>query len=511
MNTYVCCGFQPDTALGVAKLVARYSGNKKMLAIQKHLSKSFLAILSLPATAFGFALSVQISALSWILSTKFGLEVHDIGLVWAAGPLAGIFGQVIIGGLSDRVWLWNGRRRPFIIIGGLTASLALLALPSIDVITASLGFTGMLGVAMAVVLSLDVAINVGFNPTRAIIADVTPEGVDRTRGFTWMQTVSGTISVGAYAIGAIFDNIMLIYVGAVLVLLFTVFPPLMVEEPKDLGVDLRESGRKPERASIKEMLMSIQPLWGFLIYDVYAMTLRLSGIQYEHYYAEMVCGLLTIVLVFKSLMTRENDLDPAAAAGVGFRKILSAHSFSWIGIHTTFVFMFIYIQSSMSGLTGIEAGRVTTLAFLVLNAVAAVLPVLLLQPVSKVIGRVRTHAISIFIMAGGYIGLLLFGTTPTAIYILMAVVGVGWASMVSLPFAIMSQKVEEGQMGLYMGLFNLSVVLPQLVVSLGVSLAVSRAEDKSIIFLISAFALALSAISWLLIHDDDGHVDAASD
>jgi len=476
-----------------------------MLAIQKHLSKSFLAILSLPATAFGFALSVQISALSWILATKFGLEIHDIGLVWAAGPLAGIFGQVIIGGLSDRVWLWNGRRRPFIIIGGLTASLALLALPSIDVISASLGFEGMLAVAMAVVLSLDVAINVGFNPTRAIIADVTPEGDERTRGFTWMQTVSGTISVGAYAIGAIFDNIVLIYVGAVLVLLFTIFPPLLVEEPKDLGEKPQDSEQKPERVSVKEMLMSIQPLWGFLVYDVYAMTLRLSGIQYEHYYAEIVCGVATIFLVFKSLTTNEKGLDPETAAGVGFRKVLSAHSFSWIGIHTTFVFMFIYIQGAMSGLSGIDAGRVTTLAFLVLNAVAAVLPVLLLQPVSKVIGRVKTHAYSIAIMAAGYVGLLFFGTTPAAIYVLMAVVGIGWASMVSLPFAIMSQKVEEGQMGLFMGLFNLSVVLPQLVVSLGVSLAVSRAEDKSIIFLISAVALALSAVAWLLVSDDDGH------
>jgi len=476
-----------------------------MLAIQKHLSKSFLAILSLPATAFGFALSVQISALSWILATKFGLEIHDIGLVWAAGPLAGIFGQVIIGSLSDRVWLWNGRRRPFIIIGGLTASLALLALPSIDVISASLGFEGMLAVAMAVVLSLDVAINVGFNPTRAIIADVTPEGDERTRGFTWMQTVSGTISVGAYAIGAIFDNIVLIYVGAVLVLLFTIFPPLLVEEPKDLGEKPQDSEQKPERVSVKEMLMSIQPLWGFLVYDVYAMTLRLSGIQYEHYYAEIVCGVATIFLVFKSLTTNEKGLDPETAAGVGFRKVLSAHSFSWIGIHTTFVFMFIYIQGAMSGLSGIDAGRVTTLAFLVLNAVAAVLPVLLLQPVSKVIGRVKTHAYSIAIMAAGYVGLLFFGTTPAAIYVLMAVVGIGWASMVSLPFAIMSQKVEEGQMGLFMGLFNLSVVLPQLVVSLGVSLAVSRAEDKSIIFLISAVALALSAVAWLLVSDDDGH------
>jgi len=480
-----------------------------MLAIQKHLSKSFLAILSLPATAFGFALSVQISALSWILSTKFGLEIHEIGLVWAAGPLAGIFGQVIIGGLSDRVWLWNGRRRPFIIIGGLTASLALLALPSIDVISAALGFEGLLGVAMAVVLSLDIAINVGFNPTRAVIADVTPEGDQRTRGFTWMQTVSGTISVGAYAIGAIFDNIVLIYVGAVLVLLFTVLPPLLVEEPKDLGVKPEDDpNQKPARSSVKDMLMNIQPLWGFLIYDIYAMTLRLSGIQYEHYYAEIVCGVLTIFLIFKSLTTSEKGLDPETAAGVGFRKVLSAHSFSWIGIHTTFVFMFIYIQSIMSSLSGIDAGRVTTLAFLVLNAVAAVLPVLLLQPVSKVIGRVKTHAAGIAIMSAGYVGLLFFGTTPTAIYVLMAVVGIGWASMVSLPFAIMSQKVEKGQMGLFMGLFNLSVVLPQLVVSLGVSLAVSRAEDKSIIFLISAIALAISAVAWLLVDDDDGHKEA---
>jgi len=469
-----------------------------MLAIQKHLTKSFLAILSLPATAFGFALSVQISALSWILSTKFGLEIHEIGLVWAAGPLAGIFGQVIIGGLSDRVWLWNGRRRPFIIIGGLT-----------DVISAALGFEGLLGVAMAVVLSLDIAINVGFNPTRAVIADVTPEGDQRTRGFTWMQTVSGTISVGAYAIGAIFDNIVLIYVGAVLVLLFTVLPPLLVEEPKDLGVKPEDDpNQKPARSSVKDMLMNIQPLWGFLIYDIYAMTLRLSGIQYEHYYAEIVCGVLTIFLIFKSLTTSEKGLDPETAAGVGFRKVLSAHSFSWIGIHTTFVFMFIYIQSIMSSLSGIDAGRVTTLAFLVLNAVAAVLPVLLLQPVSKVIGRVKTHAAGIAIMSAGYVGLLFFGTTPTAIYVLMAVVGIGWASMVSLPFAIMSQKVEKGQMGLFMGLFNLSVVLPQLVVSLGVSLAVSRAEDKSIIFLISAIALAISAVAWLLVDDDDGHKEA---
>jgi len=476
-----------------------------MHAIQKNLSNSFFAILSLPATAMGFALSVQISALSWILSTKYHLAIDEIGLVWAAGPIAGIFGQVIIGTISDKVWFWNGRRRPFIIIGGLLASMMLLALPNIDVITAALGMKGILGVAIVVVLSLDIAINVGFNPTRSIIADVTPEGNDRTRGFTWMQSVSGTISVGAYAIGAIFDNIVLIYVGAVLVLLFTLFPPLLVEEPKNIGVKEEDNRDKPASGSIRQMLMSIQPLWGFLIYDIYAMGLRLAGIRFEHYYAEIVCGVFTIVLVIKSLTAKEHGLEPEAASGVGFRKVLSAHSFSWVGIHTTFVFMFIYIQDAMTQLDGTQAGRVTTLAFLVLNAVAAVLPVLVLAPVARVIGRVKTHAASLAIMVIGYIGLLFFGTTPGAVYILMAVLGVGWASMVSLPFAIMSQKADQAQMGLFMGLFNLSVVLPQLIVSLGVSLAVSRAEDKSIIFVISAIALALSAVSWLLVSDDDGH------
>ena len=474
-----------------------------MHANQKNLSTSFFAILSLPATAMGFALSVQISALSWILASKYGLEIHDIGLVWAAGPIAGIFGQVLIGAISDKVWFWNGRRRPFIIIGGLIASLMLLALPSIDVISAALGMKGILGVAIVVVLSLDIAINVGFNPTRAIIADVTPEGKDRTRGYTWMQTVSGTISVGAYAIGALFDNIVLIYVGSALVLLFTLFPPLLVEEPRELGAGVNADDRKAAGLNLPLLLMSIQPLWGFLVYDIYAMTLRLAGIEHQHYYAELACGVATILLVLKSLAASERGLDAASAAETGFRKVLSAHSFSWIGIHTTFVFMFIYIQDIMTDLDGVQAGRVTTLAFLILNAVAAVLPVLVLGPVANVIGRVKTHAFSVAIMAAGYVGLLLFGKTPGAIYVLMAVIGIGWASMVSLPFAIMSQKVEGAKMGLFMGLFNLSVVLPQLVVSLGVSLAVSRAADKSLIFLISAIALAISAAAWLLVSDED--------
>ena len=83
-----------------------------MLELQKRMRAPFFILLSLPATAMGFALSVQISALSWILTTRYGLDIHDVGLVWAAGPLAGIIGQVLVGIVSDNTWLWGGRRRP---------------------------------------------------------------------------------------------------------------------------------------------------------------------------------------------------------------------------------------------------------------------------------------------------------------------------------------------------------------------------------------------------------------
>ena len=68
-----------------------------MLGMQKKLTNFFYVILSFPATAMGFALSIQIAALSWIMNTQYGLDIHEVGIVWAAGPLAGIFGQIIIG------------------------------------------------------------------------------------------------------------------------------------------------------------------------------------------------------------------------------------------------------------------------------------------------------------------------------------------------------------------------------------------------------------------------------
>jgi maltose/moltooligosaccharide transporter len=131
------------------------------------------------------------------------------------------------------------------------------------------------------------------------------------------------------------------------------------------------------------------------------------------------------------------------------------------------------------------------------------LPALVLMPLAHRIGRVKTHALCLGFMTVGYLGLYWYGMSPGMIYLFMGIVGIGWASMVSLPFAIVSQKVSQAKMGLFMGLFNLSVVLPQLVVSLGVALLISRAPDKNIIFAISAASLALSTIAWSFVREDD--------
>ena len=470
-----------------------------MRAFQRNRSNSFIALLALPCTAMGFALSIQISALSWILTTQYGLDIHDVGLVWAAGPLAGILGQVVIGIVSDRVWFWNGRRRPFILIGGVLATLMLLALPNLDIISASLGIGGILGVAIAVALTLDLAINVSFNPTRSIIADVTDPGDERTRGYTWMQSISGTFGVLAFAVGAIFDNYVLIYGGAVLVLLFSIIPPLFITEPRELADDQpAATGPAPRRQdSFLGMLIAIRPLWAFLAYDIYAMGRRMAGVTPESYYAEIACAAVTVLLVAQALLEREDGKGLAS-----FRKVIAAHSFSWVGIQTTFVFLFAFLQQQLPDLSDIDMGRVGSTAFLVLNAVGAALPALVLMPLAHRLGRVKTHAGCLAFMTVGYVGLYFFAATPLQLWLLMAVIGIGWASMVSLPFAIVSQKVSQARMGLFMGLFNLSVVLPQLMVSLGVALLVSRAPDKSIIFAISAASLALSTIAWSFVPED---------
>lgn len=403
---------------------------------EKRFSNPFFVLLSLPATAMGFALCVQISALSWLLSTQYKLNIEEVGYVWMAGPLAGIFGQVIIGFISDKVWFMGGRRRPFIIIGGTMAALMLLALPNIGTISSRTGLD-LIAVAVGVALTLDLAINISFNPTRSIIADVTPAGDNRTRGFTWMQTISGSFGVGAYLLAAKFGNFALIYAGVIIVFLGSVIPPFFIAEPREI---------EPE-----------EPI--------------------------------------------EGTQQTQASNNIELLKIYLAHGFCWLGVQTMFVFMFAFIQQKMGAMSDEAIGTVISIAFAVLNTVGFVLPAFVLEPIASRIGRVRTHSLCMGAMAAGYLGISLAARTPTALYLFMIVVGIGWAATVSLPFAILSEKVSRDKMGTFMGIFNLSVVIPQLIVSWRFGRIIEHASDKNIIFLISAASLAASAVAWMTVKE----------
>jgi MFS family permease len=421
-----------------------------MRDFQAKLTRGFHALISLPATAMGFALSIQISALSWLLTTQYHLDIHQVGIVWAAGPLAGIFGQVIIGLISDNVWFWGGRRRPFIIVGGALAALMLLALPNIGFLNQALGMGNLLIVATAIALTLDLAINISFNPTRSVIADVTPEGDARTRGYTWMQTISGFFGVLAYVVGAVAGNFVLIYVGVAVVLLFSIVPMFFITEPRQLTTGGDDAAKPAGKTNLGQLF-----------------------------------------------------------------RIYGAHAFSWIGVQTMFVYIIAFIQQKLqlstdSGAAAQEAGRVISISFAILNTVGFLLPAPILEPLAKRFGRVRVHMSAVGMMALAYFAVATRATSPFSLYVLMAFLGIGWASIVSLPFAIMTEKVDRSRMGFFMGIFNLSVVLPQLFVSLVLGRVIQDAADKSIIFLISGGTLALSALLWLFVKDSrsGGNADA---
>lgn len=410
-----------------------------MLEMQKRLSPAFYAMLSLPSTAMGFALSIQISALSWLLSTKYNLKIDEIGIVWASGPLAGIIGQVLIGIVSDKAWFWGGRRRPFILIGGVLAALMLFLLPRIDQVSDLLGIGNILVVAVIIAVTLDLAINVSFNPTRAIIADVTPDGPPRLKGYTWMQTISGFWGVMAYVIGGQLNNYVLINVGIVLVLVFSVVPMLFIKEPATL-----EAETTAEKSSTD---------WGQLW------------------------------------------------------RIYIAHGLSWVGAQSMFVYIIAFIQQHLIApgtapeAAASQAGQVIGNAFAIMSVVGFVLPALVFGPLAMKIGRVRVQVLSLAIMALGYFLIAFTARTPGQMYALMALVGVGWAAIVSLPFAIMSEKVDRSRMGYFMGIFNLSVVLPQLFASLVLGSVIANASDKAIVFELCGACLAASAVLWLLVKD----------
>jgi Na+/melibiose symporter-like transporter len=495
-----------------------------MFAFQKKLTNSFYALLSLPATAVGFCLSTQVAALSWVLSTKYKLHIEDVAVVWLAGPLSGIVAQPIVGMMSDKSWFLGGRRKPYIIMGGLLGAVMLLALPQLGFISNATGAT-IFVVAIVVSLLLDMSINVTFNPARAIIADVTTPGIERTRGFSWMQVVSGTFGIVAYFLSVAFGNTALIYTAAFVVLLFSLIPVFFVQEPKVLPKELSVVEQAKSNSFFGDSIAILFPLYGFIAFGLFVIInkMLLNG-EWDHLQTNFMYFCLLVTFLLGAFIIWKGKQKPSATND--FQKILLAHSFSWLGIQSMFVMSYFFIREKM--MPGIDlstawanafsnlftaaeltkentAGNILSLGFLLLNFVGALLPVFLLEPLSKRRGKVKVYRISIACMTAGYLLLYMLGTQEKYFYLGMIICGIGWSAVISIVFAIMTEKVDARKMGLFMGLFNFSIVLPAMMTP-GISKLVNDTGDYSSLFLIITLCLLVSFVCWLFVNDDSSRV-----
>ncbi|MFZ4724069.1 MAG: MFS transporter, partial [Paludibacter sp.] len=459
------------------------------------MNNAFLALLGLPATAVGFALSTQIAALSWILSNKYGLDIHDVAFVWLAGPIAGIFGQVIVGLLSDNVWFMGGRRRPFIMIGGLISTIAFLALPNISGISKVTGITDIILIASVIALFLDLSINVTFNPARSIIADLTPEGKIRTSGFVWMQIMSGFFGVFAYFLSMVFGNETLLYIAAIIVFLTAVFPILFIQEKKEV-----EKTEVQEKFGVWQIVKEIYPLYGFLVFGIFSLFFHFFTEQLAAWHNPVLIAALTYSVVIGIINIVQGIKNPSNKNE--FQKIMLAHSFTWVAFQSMFIMSGFFIENQIlpninissvvanwfaEKLTGVSQtsaasiGNIVSLGFFILNLVGAIFP-LILQSIAKNIGRVKTYIGALSFSAIGYFYIAYFSKVEMDFYIGMLLVGIGWSAVISIVFAIMSERVNPAKMGLFMGVFNLAVVLPQMM-SNGVANIIKETGNHQLLYI----------------------------
>ena len=416
---------------------------------------------------FGFAL--QNANVSRIFET-LGASQDELPILWLAAPVTGLLVQPIIGYYSDRTWSerW-GRRRPFFAVGALLATLALFLMPNATA----------LWMAVVMLWLLDASINISMEPFRAFVGDMLPNE-QRTSGFAMQSFFIGTGAVIASALpwmftnwfgvqntapeGAIPDAVRLsFYLGGgayFLAVMWTVFNTK--EYPPDDLNKLRE-----ENAAVG-------------IYD---------GIK------ESFLG------IFKMPKTMV--------------QLSAVQFFSWFALFSMWIYMtsavtsYVYGTSDTNSALYNEGADWVGICFAVYNGVAA-LVAFLIPVVAKRLSRRITHLLALF--CGG-LGLLsvLFISDPTLLLVSMIGVGIAWASILSMPYAIISSILPAEKMGYYMGVFNFFIVIPQIVAAgiLGFILRTFFGNVSIYALVIGAVSFFLAGLLCLIVDDNDVVVDFA--
>ena len=387
---------------------------------------------------FGFAL--QGGFMSRIFQT-LGAEPHDIPALWIAAPLTGLIVQPIIGYLSDNTWHPKyGRRKPYFLIGAILSSFALFFLP----------YSSALWIAAGFLWILDASINISMEPFRALVADKLPE-TQRSYGFV-LQTL--IIGIGTWiasnlpwmvnrmgfseeaAPGVVPEYVKIAFgIGALVFLISILYTVMKTKEypPEDMETFKQE---KKENRFVHDLIYSLKKM---------PLTMKKLGlIQFFSWFAfftmwSMATPALTDYVYESPAPNKENYNFSIPVQEKGFDLANKAYQTAADNVGSA---MGIYGLSSM--------------AFaLVLTFYAA----------KKTVNRKYIHMFSL--IAGGCGFLLMSLGEPPLLNISFILIGISWGSILSMPYAMLSSSVDEKRMGMMMGLFNMFIVIPQIIAALG--------------------------------------------
>ncbi len=377
----------------------------------------------------GFAL--QNANASRILQI-FGADVHELSWFWIVAPLTGLIVQPIVGHYSDRTWTKLGRRRPYFLTGAILASLGLIFMPNADMFTT---FMPALWVGAGTLMIMDASFNIAMEPFRALVADVLPSD-QRTLGFS-VQTI--LIGIGA-VLGSWLPYVLTNWFGI---------------------ANTAEPGTVPLSLMLSFIIGAVVLIVSILItvfttkeYSPEEMDL-INGID-EKEETEEEASLMNIFTDFKNMP-------------LTMRQLSWVQFFSWFGLFGMWVFTTPAIAHHVYGLslddahssTYQNAGDWVGILFGVYNAVSAVYA-FFLPAIAKKVGRKKTHAFSLII---GGIGLISMYFAPNENWLILSMLGIGiaWASILAMPYAILAGSIPPRKMGVYMGIFNFFIVIPQII------------------------------------------------
>jgi maltose/moltooligosaccharide transporter len=464
---------------------------------------------------FGFAL--QNANVSRIFQT-LGASVDNIPILWVAAPVTGLIVQPIIGYMSDNTWNRLGRRRPYFLFGAILASCALILMPN----------SPSLWIAAGMLWIMDASINISMEPFRAFVGDMLPNE-QRTAGFamqsffigtgavvasglTWMMTewfnISNQPLDGKQADSVTFS----FYIGAAVFLLavaWTVFstreyPPeqlLKFESNHHPSPEKRDPLEEYRGKRINYLRNSMLWILAGIIFSYLLIQFKLEKELFILSVGFVFFGIIQLITWLFMRKNRTNGLVHIIEDLFHMPKTMGqlafVQFFSWFALFSMWIYSTPAVTSHVFGATDTVSDAYNRGAnwvgvlMAVYNGFAAVMA-FLLPVLARLTNRRITHLIA---LSMGGIGLISFYfiKNPAMLIISELGIGFGWASILAMPYAILTGSLPQRKMGVYMGIFNFFIVIPQILAA-----SVLGALVKHLFKGEAIYALVLGGVSMIL-------------